>query len=245
MLAGASDLAERFGLHCVSRPPSSGMYLELDEGGLGLRRAGAEAMHPVRVDFTAGALAHRRRFGGGRRQPLARAVGMAPGFDPDVFDATAGLGRDAFVLASLGCRVRLCERSPVVAALLADGLARAVADSEIGAWVEARMQLLFGDAVEWLQQLGEEERPDVVYLDPMYPSGKGKAQVKKEMQLLRGLLGPDRDSAALFEAARMAARRRVVVKRPVHAGWLHDARPAASIASRKTRYDIYAAGDRG
>ena len=34
----------------------------------------------------------------------------------------AGLGRDAFVLASVGCRVRMLERNPVVAALLDDGL---------------------------------------------------------------------------------------------------------------------------
>jgi len=170
---------------------------------------------------------------------LARAVGVKPGFDPDVFDATAGLGRDAFVLASLGCRVRLCERSPVVAALLADGLARAAADAGIGAWVQTRMQLLFGEAVALLEGLAAGERPHTVYLDPMYPPGKDKAQVKKEMQLLRDLLGPDRDSGALFEVARAVARHRVVVKRPGHAGWLHDVKPSASIASRKTRYDIY------
>jgi 16S rRNA (guanine1516-N2)-methyltransferase len=49
-----------------------------------------------------------------------------------VIDGTAGLGKDAFVLAGLGCKVTLVERHPVVVALLADGLARAWQDPEIG-----------------------------------------------------------------------------------------------------------------
>ncbi|HAD42901.1 MAG TPA: 16S rRNA (guanine(1516)-N(2))-methyltransferase, partial [Plesiomonas shigelloides] len=73
------------------------------------------------VDFVGGTMAHRRRFGGGRGEAVAKAVGIKKGYLPDVVDATAGLGRDAFVLASIGCRVRLLERHPVVAALLDGG----------------------------------------------------------------------------------------------------------------------------
>lgn len=53
----------------------------------------------VRVDFIEGALAHRRQFGGGSGQMIAKAVGIQPGVRPHGVDATAGLGRDAFVLA--------------------------------------------------------------------------------------------------------------------------------------------------
>ena len=69
-------------------------------------------------------MAHRRKFGGGRGEAVAKAVGIKGDYLPDVVDATAGLGRDAFVLASVGCRVRMLERNPVVAALLDDGRAR-------------------------------------------------------------------------------------------------------------------------
>ena len=96
------------------------------------------------MDFVEGAVAHRRKFGGGRGQSIAKAVGLKSGAMPTVVDATAGLGRDAFVLASLGCKVTLIERSPVVAALLQDGLARAAQDPEIGPWVSERMHLLQG-----------------------------------------------------------------------------------------------------
>jgi hypothetical protein len=77
-------------------------------------------------------MAHRRKFGGGRGEAVAKAVGIKGSYLPDVVDATAGLGRDAFVLASVGCRVRMLERNPVVAALLDDGLTRGYADPEIG-----------------------------------------------------------------------------------------------------------------
>jgi len=48
----------------------------------------------LRVDFVTGAVAHRLRFGGGRGQDLAKAMGLRAGKTPKIVDATAGLGRD-------------------------------------------------------------------------------------------------------------------------------------------------------
>ncbi|MEA2081044.1 MAG: class I SAM-dependent methyltransferase, partial [Pseudomonadota bacterium] len=144
----AGSLAEQFGFELITAPPGDDYYLCLNDQGLQLQHAGQGAPGPIRIDFVGGALAHRRRFGGGRGQPLARAVGMKPGFSPTVWDATAGLGRDGFVLASLGCRVTLCERSAILAALLQDALQRAAADAEIACWIKERLRLLHGDSSE-------------------------------------------------------------------------------------------------
>ncbi|MFM5136385.1 class I SAM-dependent methyltransferase, partial [Aeromonas rivipollensis] len=141
--------------------------LVLTDTRLELRKLDEPKLGAVYVDFVDGAVAHRRKFGGGRGQSIAKAVGLKSGAMPTVVDATAGLGRDAFVLASLGCKVTLIERSPVVAALLQDGLARAAQDPEIGPWVSERMHLLQGPAVDNLLALSE--RPEVIYLDPMFP----------------------------------------------------------------------------
>ena len=97
--------------------------LQLGHGGLQLVDLGDDAPGPVCVDFVEGAVAHRRMFGGGAGQMIAKAVGLQPGIRPTVVDATAGLGRDAFVLAQLGCAVTLIERNPLIAALLEDGFA--------------------------------------------------------------------------------------------------------------------------
>jgi 16S rRNA (guanine1516-N2)-methyltransferase len=235
----ARSLVKQFGFELITEPPGAAYYLCLNEQGLQLRPAGQRAPGSIRIDFVGGALAHRRRFGGGRGQPLARAAGMKPGFNPTVWDATAGLGRDGFVLASLGCRVTLCERSAILAALLQDALQRATADEEIGGWVCGRLRMVHGDSRELLQNLAEERQAEVVYLDPMYPPGKEHVLVKKEIRTLQELLGPERDSDALLEIALKSARRRVVVKRPRRAGWLNDKKPDTCIISKKTRYDIY------
>ncbi len=235
----ARALVERFGFTTLRHAPRTGFYLCLGTTGLELREAGEQTPGPVRVDFASGVLAHRLRFGGGRGQPLARAVGMKSGHTPVIWDATAGLGRDALVLASLGSQVTLCERSAVLAALIQDGLQRAALDADIGGWIEQRMQLIFGDAARLLGNLTAEQRPDVVYMDPMYPPGKTAVLVKKDMRALQRLVGADSDSSALLESALGAATRRVVVKRPRHAEWIGGKKPSAAVESKKTRYDIY------
>ncbi|ACO80064.1 hypothetical protein AvCA_39240 [Azotobacter vinelandii CA] len=231
----AQALAGRLGL------PFGGearFALQLGEQGLQLAELGAQAPGPVRVDFVEGASAHRRLFGGGSGQMIAKAVGVQPGVRPRVLDATAGLGRDAFVLACLGCEVTLIERQPPIAALLEDGLARAVRDPEV-APIVARMRLLPGDAIARMRQWPDEP-PQVIYLDPMFPHRDKSALVKKEMRLFRPLVGDDPDAPALLEAALALASHRVVVKRPRKAPSVAGPRPGYSLEGKSSRYDIYA-----
>lgn len=234
----ADRLSRQFDLPLRRNIPAAGFYLALTHQRLELRQQGKHAPGPIAVDFVGGALGHRRRYGGGRGQPLARAAGLRPGFNPSIIDATAGLGRDAFVLASLGCRVTLCERSPVLAALLQDGMRRGRQEAAVGDILQ-RVTLWHGDSHAWLVGPAAGQRPDVIYLDPMYPDRQSSASVKKDMAALHQLIGPDTDSDKLLGIALEKARRRVVVKRPIHADWLHRNKPHTSIESKKTRYDIY------
>lgn len=190
------------------------------------------------VDFVSGAVAHRRKFGGGRGQSIAKAVGLKQGVNPSVVDGTAGLGRDAFVLASLGCTVIMVERHPVVAALLEDGLRRAYEDVDIGEWMRERMSLVPGSSLESVIELGKEV--DVVYLDPMYPHREKSALVKKEMRVFQSLVGADMDADGLLEPAMTLATKRVVVKRPDYAEDLDGVKPSMVIATKKNRFDVYA-----
>ena len=99
---------------------------------------------------------------------------------PTVWDATGGLGRDSFVLASLGLNVHTFEQNPAVACLLSDGLNRA-GQSEETREIAQRITLHFGNAVDLMQELATQNgRPDVVYLDPMYPERRKTAAVKKK-----------------------------------------------------------------
>ncbi|WP_323844534.1 class I SAM-dependent methyltransferase [Microbulbifer magnicolonia] len=210
---------------------------------LQLCATGRKAPGPVAVDFVGGALAHRRQFGGGKGQQIAKAVGLRSGFRPRVLDATAGLGRDAFVLASLGCEVAMLERNPVVRALLRDGLRRlqeaALTDPELAA-IATRLTLIEEriSAADWLAQQAEESVP-VVYLDPMFPERGKSAKVKKEMAAFHQLVGSDEDADALLEPAFAACYYRTVVKRPRLAPFLAGRKPALSLEGKSGRFDIY------
>ncbi len=232
-------LAARLGCPLTGTPPPDAeFYLEYSQDRLQLCQTGAKAPGPVFVDFLEGKAAHRRRQGEGRKSSLARAVGMKPGFTPRVLDATAGLGRDAFVLATLGCEVHMVEQSPIVHALLEDGLRRAREAAEL-ADIIGRLSLVQGNALPLLTALPADEYPHSIYLDPMYPH-KGKAALaKKEMQSLQRLLGQDSQGPELLQLARRRARRRVAVKRPFRADFLGKLAPDFQIKGVKTRYDIY------
>ncbi|MFN3656715.1 MAG: class I SAM-dependent methyltransferase [Pseudolabrys sp.] len=193
------------------------------------------ASEPPAIDFVGGAMGYRMRHGGARGSALARAVGIGRGHAPTVIDATAGLGRDAFLLASLGAEVTLIERSPQVHALLEEGLARAAEAGPEFAAIVARMRLVHGDARTLLPTMAA----DVILVDPMHPERKS-ALVKKEMRLLRTLVGPDPDALELMQAALAVARNRVVLKWPRHAPPLAGLpKPSHQILGKTVRYDVF------
>ncbi|AHN70934.1 class I SAM-dependent methyltransferase [Aggregatibacter actinomycetemcomitans] len=204
---------------------------------LELRKLDEPKLGAVFVDFVGGAMAHRRKFGGGRGEAVAKAVGVKQDKLPTVIDATAGLGRDAFVLATLGCQVKLVERHPVVRLLLQDGLQRAYADEEIGSWMQRNMQLLPYQHINELNP--ETDCADVVYLDPMYPHKTKNALVKKEMRVFQHLVGADLDADELLSPALQLARQRVVVKRPDYADFLARKTPHFSRETKNHRFDVY------
>lgn len=228
------QIAERWRLQ---HDTHASFALVLTAQHLELRKLDEPKLGAIFVDFVSGVMAHRRRFGGGRGEAVAKAVGIKGAYLPDVVDATAGLGRDAFVLAALGCRVRMLERHPVVAALLDDGLQRGYADVEIGLWLQQRLTLLHTSSLEALTTLTP--KPDVVYLDPMFPHKQKSALVKKEMRVFQSLVGADIDADSLLLPARKLAKKRVVVKRPDYAPALAHQPASATLTTKNHRFDLY------
>ena len=187
-------------------------------------------------DFVGGAVNHRLRFGGGRVQDLARAAGLKPGVSPHIIDATAGLGRDAFLLASLGAKVTLIERSPIIYDLLQDGMERARVAGGITAGVIARMRLIKGDSISLLPSLA----PEIVLVDPMHPARQKSALVKVEMRQIREIVGVDEDQCDLMKVALATASKRVVLKWPAKAAPMAGLLPCShQIIGKSTRYDVF------
>jgi 16S rRNA (guanine1516-N2)-methyltransferase len=196
-------------------------------------------MPDIVIDFASPANTYRRLYGGGNGQPIAKAVGLKTyGLPLTIIDATAGFGQDSFVLACLGCKVTMIERSPEVAAILADALSRGL-ENETIKQIIANMNLITGNSIEILKSIAPENYPDVIYLDPMFPERTKTALVKKEMRILKELVGEDLDAGELLAIACKIAKRRVVVKRPRAAGFLGDVKPHSSQVGKANRFDIY------
>ena len=212
-------------------------HLQLTPQHLQLIQSDKNSPGPIFIDFSSGQVAHRRLFGGGKGQTIAKAVGLNKNSSPIILDATAGMGKDAFVFASLGAEVLLMERSPISAALLTDALHRASMDDSISEIIE-RMSFVFADARE-LNSIQLEKIPDVIYLDPMFPHRKKSALVKKEMLAFQSLIGDDIDSHELLNVCLQIAKKRVVVKRPIKAPFLDNKKPTLSMKMKKHRFDIY------
>lgn len=213
--------------------PAPQLLLDFNGPVLELRQPPPARTGAICVDFASAALQWRlqgadlllKAVRGRRREPL------------DIIDATAGLGRDSYALAARGFSVRMIERSPVVAAMLENGLQRGIASDDASVRTACdRLSLCCGDAE---RELRRGEACDVVYLDPMFPDREGQALAKKEMQLLQQLLQAPNSDAELLAAARAVARLRVVVKRPRKAPPLAGQPPHYQLSGRAVRFDVY------
>ncbi|CUR53672.1 Ribosomal RNA small subunit methyltransferase J [Serratia symbiotica] len=216
---------------------SSNIELSLTKRRLELYKRDEPKLGAIYVNFISGTLAYRRRLCTIHNEVIAKAVGINKKITPYVVDATGGLGRDAFILAALGCKVKIIERHAILAALLHDGLQRGYQNIEIGSWLRNRMKLIYADSIKLLVNLTP--KPDVIYLDPMYPNKPKSALVKKEMQILKKIVTINNDEIELLTLSRKLATQRVVVKRPNYAKPLGNISPNFTILTKNHHFDIY------
>lgn len=199
------------------------------EHGLALRTDDME----LTADFDS--MAGRVRPGRLKAELLVQAARMRGNSSPTAFDATAGLGEDALLLAAAGFTVTLCERDATIAALLRDAMERGASDATV-ADALTRMTFIEGDSLEELAKLTV--APDVVYLDPMFPERTKSAAVKKKFQVLQQLEAPCDQQEELLRAALAVHPRKVVIKRPLKGELLAGFKPAYRIVGKAIRYDV-------
>ena len=235
--ARAKSVAETLNLKFVAVVDDldSGVALVIDTDRSWLQRLQRPRLGPVYIDFSSADMLYRRKSG--HNEPLGRAIGVKRDKRPRVFDATAGLGRDAFVLADLGCSVALSEQSVPLCYLLEQARELALmnaSDKVVGA--ASRMRVLRGDS---RQQAVDDF--DVIYIDPMFPERGKTAAVKKDLATVQALHADSsaaNDPEDLLAWAMGQSVERVVIKRPVKAPALGTVKPSHSIAGKTVRFDI-------
>jgi 16S rRNA (guanine1516-N2)-methyltransferase len=163
-----------------------------------------------------------------------KALGRCRDGVDGVLDLTAGLARDAALMAAAGYPVSMVERQPVLHALIADALARAQ-----GQGAAALLTLLDnGDAATLTLPAGPWH---AVYLDPMFPARGKSAAVKQDLQWLQQLCPyPDDDEERrLLDVALTVPARKVVIKRPRRAPPLAGRAPHHVLEGKTVRFDVY------
>lgn len=229
------------------------LYLRLDKNGLSLCRDDLSIMG----DFTE--LIPRIRRGNLESEMLVKASKLKQAESGRrvqvLFDATAGMGEDSFILAAAGFRVILFEYNKIIGSLLEDALIRAAHVPEL-AHIAGRMELHIGDSIAAMNGLangrekaeaeaagGDESaaaagiHPDVILLDPMFPARTKSAMVKKKFQLLQQLECPCADEAKMLGAAINACPQKIVIKRPAKGPYLGGVKPDYALDGKAIRYD--------
>ena len=225
----AREAANQLALEYGNYRDAVGLILVVGETSAWLELEGVK----VAVKFDSAAMQHRRK--GGHNEMLGRAVGLKADRKPLIWDATGGLGRDAFVLADLGCEVTLCERVPVLAWLLDQAVqAAAVSGIDQVRGAAERISVLAGDS-----KTLRAPTDTVIYLDPMFPERKKAAAVKKEAVMLQHLADQVDDGESLWPWAWDQPVERIVVKRPLRAPILGHIRPAHTLKGKSVRFDVF------
>ena len=151
-----------------------------------------------------------------------------------IIDATAGLGEDSFILAAAGFNVVLFEKNNVIFELLKNAYERCAKDDGTTEILD-RMKLINGNSIEMLRSI--DSRPNIVFLDPMFPQRRKNGKIKKKFQLLQQLEEPCDNENALLDAAIVAHPDKIIIKRPEHGEYFAGIRPSYSIKGDTIRYD--------
>lgn len=187
-----------------------------------------------------------------------------------VFDLNAGFGQDSMIIAGGGAnQVHMVERDPIVGLLLADAMRRLDLIAHLVPHVSGienydeimrardlndRLFLHQDDSIQFSKsiRLQHEDknsdklpRPDICYLDPMFPPRTKSSAVKKNMQILHGLFQNNEgiqsrieEEQNLLKESLMLAKNRVVVKRPIKALPLGIENDIVNEAIRMPSYDL-------
>ena len=188
-------------------------------------------------------LIYRLKYGGGSKQPIAKAIKVSNKVHLKVIDATAGLGTDSIVLASLNCQIYAIEKNLTVAELLQKRLDKAK-NNDFLAPIVKNITLIIGDSRIIIPDIIKTKQyiPDVIYLDPMFPPKKKTSAPNKQIQILQAIIANSETNTETNDLLKIClnyAKQRIVVKRPRLAANLENIKPHFSLIGRSNRFDVY------
>ncbi|SUO96039.1 class I SAM-dependent methyltransferase [Suttonella ornithocola] len=222
------DIPTSIPLHIIDKPLLNKYYLIKNSNGIWQLSYNEEK--PIYIDFSD---KYYRCRGG--KEYLPKAFKKLP--NHTILDATAGWGRDAWLLAYRGFKVTLCEQHPALYLMLKQAVERAK-NELLTTKAASNLLTIYGNSEEHIKNNGE--KYDAIYLDPMFPPRTKQAKVKKDMQILHTLISDfPNNGDQLLDIAINSGCKKIIVKRPKGADFLNNMPPHHSLQAPNTRYDIY------
>ena len=172
-----------------------------------------------------------------RRQPLVKAIGFT-GQPLSVLDITAGWAQEAFLMSQLGCIVTAVESNLFVFYFVQESLNSQGQISVKNRGESMKFNFILDNSLNYLNNLKDKHCPDVIFMDPMFGTGK-KSLSKKSLRILRELVGETKEQKALFDLALTKAKQRIVVKRHRLESPLHN-NILCTFKGRSVCYDVFA-----
>ncbi len=185
------------------------------------------------IDFLSSDL--QRRLKNFQQENLIKALGKKNS-GLIILDMTAGLGRDALLLAVAGNEVLAVEKSKELFEELTSALVKLRENRLMKDW--QNISFLNANSIDFLRMTAQEF--DVIYLDPMFPKTNKTGLAKREMQMLRDLDDEAQNNELdLFNLALEKTKSKVILKRPVKAPFITDTKPNYQIKGTISRFDVY------
>ena len=211
----------------VDKVPESEMpYLQLDGNGLAVAGIFSKPYYVAEIYSKLNL-----RYQSLANDLLIQATKINTRVGDTLWDLTAGLGKDAIILASYGYDVTMVECNPLLATIIYYALNNKIIPSN-------SLNIVCTDSLQFVQQATT--LPDIIYLDPMFNDEK-TALAKKDMQLIQRLANNSKtDVKQLFAHSYNIIKTKVVVKRDNKQEKIVAAPPPSYTKQGKTvRFDVY------
>lgn len=207
--------------------PIEETHLRLDKDGLSVITS---KFNPIYIDHLYHKILLRRRQL--NRELLIQAIKLKPSDNLFIIDATAGLAKDAALLALYGYQVLMLEQNPILATIIYYALDNKLIPAD-------NLQLIFTDSIEYFK-FNNDIKPDIVYLDPMF-NHLPKSLAKKDMQIIQLLVHNNSNSSdiELFNIVQEQAKRVIIKRDYKQATLVNIPAPSYTKVGKTIRYDIY------
>ena len=214
----SKELAQKFKLEHTDNPEDMEMVLTMQDGRIGFVQK--RGFHFTTSDFS-------KIRPLVASQPMAKALGRNKKLK--VLDCTAGWGLDSAIMARSGFQVLAFEQNLLLFEVI---------KQELQHNPSLPLEFRLGDSFEYLKTISEGERPDIIFIDPMFVEKSKGAKSEKSIQVLQNLVEPSLFTEEKLKLAIEKAKSHVVVKQNKRAlGFA--IRPSACFEGQSTRFDVY------